>query len=395
MRRRATDRSAGMSSGVAPVSRRPGSLPPALSRVGWLVSVLLFGALPVFAVVVFFTDTIDRDVVAVDFWQFYWAADAIVSGVSPYILSDRSLTVWGGPYPYPPLPALVAAPLTVLSLEAASLIVMGVLVIVALAVPFVLGVRDWRCYGVAILWPPVTSAIQTGNLTLWFALAAALAWRYRDRTIIAGAIVGATLAAKFFLWPLAIWFAATRRFISAVLAFAVGSVLLLVSWAVIGFAGLVDYPRLLRQLEDTVGTDSYTAYIVGLDLGLPAPISRGIWIAIGLALLGCVVALGRKGHEQTAFVVAIAASLGFTPIVWLHYFALLLVIVALAKPRLGLIWFVPILMVITPGTGHPSPFETGWTLSVALLTIVLAVRGTWLGTNAIKSSPGSQLAVRE
>ena len=41
------------------------------------------------------------------------------------------------------------------------------------ACSYVLGVRDWRCYGVALMWPPVISAIQTGNLTLWLALACA------------------------------------------------------------------------------------------------------------------------------------------------------------------------------------------------------------------------------
>ena len=29
-----------------------------------------------------------------------------------------------------------------------------------------LGVRDWRCYGVVFLWPPVMSAVQTENVTL-------------------------------------------------------------------------------------------------------------------------------------------------------------------------------------------------------------------------------------
>ena len=64
---------------------------------------------------------------------------------------------------------------------------MAVLVLVALAILFVLGVRDWRCYGLVLLWPPVISAIQTGNVTLWFALALALAWRFRDRTLASSA----------------------------------------------------------------------------------------------------------------------------------------------------------------------------------------------------------------
>ena len=84
--------------------------------------------------------------------------------------------------------------------------------------------------------------------------------------------------------------------------------------------------------------------------------------------------LGRRGDERTAFVVAIAASLALTPIVWLHYFALLLVVVALAQPRLGYVWFVPLAMFITPGSGHPSPFDTAWALGVAALTVAVCVR---------------------
>ena len=68
--------------------------------------------------------------------------------------------------PYPPLPALLAAPLTLLSLKSAGLVVMAILVLVALSIPGVLGVRDWRCYCVLLMWPPVISAIQTGNVTL-------------------------------------------------------------------------------------------------------------------------------------------------------------------------------------------------------------------------------------
>ena len=38
---------------------------------------------------------------------------------------------------------------------------------------------------------------------------------YRDRLVPASASVGVTLAAKFFLWPLVVWLAATRRALSA------------------------------------------------------------------------------------------------------------------------------------------------------------------------------------
>jgi hypothetical protein len=83
-----------------------------------------------------------------------------------------------------------------------------------------------------------------------------------------------TLATKFFLWPLVVWLAATRRRLAAVLACAIGALLLLLPWAAIGFDGMRDYPSLLRSLEDTVGEDSYTAYIVALDLGASPAVAR-------------------------------------------------------------------------------------------------------------------------
>ena len=98
--------------------------------------------------------------------------------------------------------------------------------------------------------------------------------------------------------------------------------------------------------------------------------------SLGAGALACVVLLARRGDERGAFIVSIAAALALTPIVWLHYFALLAVVVALAQSRLGLVWFVPLGMVLTPGSGQPTPFETSWTLAVAALTIALALRAS-------------------
>ena len=129
-------------------------------------------------------------------------------------------------------------------------------------------------------------------------------------------------------------------------------------------------------MQGVVERDSYTAYVVALDAGASQQVARAIWVAVGVGLIAAVVVLGRRGDERSAFIVAIAASLALTPIVWLHYFALLLVVVALAQPRLGLVWFVPLGMVLTPGSGHPTPFETVWTLVIAALVVALALRRT-------------------
>ncbi len=350
--------------------------PVSFSRVEWLASIAFCGFLPALVLVTLFALSIHDGTYAIDFHQFYRGAEAILDGENPYPSADVPLTASGRPYIYPPFPAIVSMPFTVLPLEVAALVVMSVQVLVVLAIPLVLGVRDWRCYGLVFLWPPVISAIQTGNVTLLFALAAALAWRFRDRPLPVSASLGLTLATKFVLWPLVVWLAATRRWTSAVLTCAVGAGLALLSWAAIGFTGFAGYPDLLRRLEDTVGGDAYTTYVVALDLGAPQGVARAIWLMVGLGLLAAVVIVALRGDERSAFIVAIAAAIAISPIVWLHYFALLLVPVALAQPTLGLVWFVPLVMFVSTGTGNPSPFETGAALVAATVTIGLTLRAS-------------------
>ena len=342
----------------------------------WPATVVFFGVIPAIAIVLLFYEAIADGAVAFDFRPFYAAAEAVVRGNDPYPSAGESLDAVAGPYVYPPLPALLTIPLTPLPFTAAGVLVMAALVAAVPATLWIVGVRDWRCYGLVLIWPPVISAIQTGNVTLWFALAAAVAWRYRDRVLPASTAIGVTLAAKFFLWPLVVWLVATRRLRSAAVASVIGAGLLLLSWATIGFKGFLDYPDLLRRLEDTVGADSYTTYIVGLDLGLPSPVARACWLALGLAVLVSLVVVARRGDDRAAFVLAIVAALALSPIVWLHYFALLVVVVAVAEPRLGPVWFIPLAMVVTPGSGQPSPRETFATLVIASLTIALALRAS-------------------
>jgi hypothetical protein len=216
--------------------------------------------------------------------------------------------------------------------------------------------------------------MQTGNVTLWLALASALAWRFRDRVGVSSAAAGVTLAVKFLLWPLLLWFLATRRPVNAVIAAAVGAGLVIVSWAVIGFDGLRGYPDLLRRLEDAIGDDAYTLFNLLDDLGAPQGVARAAWLGLGVVLLVGCVSLARRGDERSSFILALAAALALTPLVWLHYFALLVVGVAIARPRLGLVWFVPLAMFGATGGGDPTPLQTASTLAAAAATVALALR---------------------
>ena len=371
-----------------PRPAEPVRQPLGRARLVQLASWVLFGALPAIVVLLLFVSAIEDDAVAFDFRVFYAAAEAVLDGESPYQDPDDENAVVARGYVYPPITALAVVPLTVLPVEVAGLLVMALLVGAALAIPYVLGVRDWRCYGLLLLWPPVISAVQTGTVTLLLALGAALAWRYRDRTFVAAGAVGATLSLKLILWPLLVWQAATRRVLSAVAALAVGALLALGSWAAIGFTGLREYPDVLRRLQDVVELDSYTLYVVALDAGASSTVARGIWLVVGLAVLAAVVVVARRGDERRAFVLAVAAALLLSPIVWLHYFALLAVVVALARSRLSLVWFVPLALVITPGSGQPTPFETAATLAIAAATVGLSL---W----SIRTPEGGRAVVGE
>ena len=74
--------------------------------------------------------------------------------------------------------------------------------------------------------------------------------------------------------------------------------------------------------------------------------------------------------------IAIAAALLLSPIVWVHYYVLLLVPVALARPRLAGLWFIPVLFWSTHALDSNGEL---WRL-LAALGITLAVTALSLRT---------------
>jgi Glycosyltransferase family 87 len=346
------------------------------TRAFWI---LLCGALPLLVLYYTIAPVAFGDHQVVDFrFAFYPAAESILSG-TPFYPTDgfliRGEDEFVIDYVYPPLVALLTIPWTVLSVGLAEVLFQLLLVATLVGTLMLLGVRDWRCYGLAFLWPPVTDAIATGNVSILLGLAAALVWAYRDRARVAGAALGVSIAAKVFLWPLTVWLAVTGRARAAVWSVAVAVATLFASWAIVGFRGLTEYPDLVRRLSERMDERSYTVYALAVDLGVPERIAWALWLATALAVLGACVVMARRGEEQRAFVLALAAAIAFSPIVWLHYFALLLVAVAIAQPRIAPIWFIgiPLQVVVETGVYNGSTFQTASVLLAATATVVLAL----------------------
>ncbi len=180
---------------------------------------------------------------------------------------------------------------------------------------WLLNVRDWRIYGVVLLWPAVIEAIQTANASLPLTLLVAVMWRYRDRAGIAGAALGYAVAVKLFLWPVVVWLALIGRRSAAAVAAAVAAASLLL---VLPFIGLADYARLLRNIGETFEHEAYTPFALLTDLGVPDTAARAVTIAFGLGVLALA-------WRRRSLGLALAAALVLSPIVWRHFFTLLLV----------------------------------------------------------------------
>src|SRR6266536_2900708 len=174
---------------------------------------------------------------AFDFHHYYWASGrAVLDGRSPFAPPTPDAVLLTHTYPAGPYPAPVAilfAPFGLLPVWLADVIFTAILFTCLFYALRLLGVRDWRCYGAALLWAPV------------------------------------------------------------------------------GF-------------------------------GVPTPWARGAGLVLGIAALaGVFIAARRSRSEAASFTLALAAALLLTPIVWLHYFALLLVPLAIFSPGLSVSWLLP------------------------------------------------------
>jgi hypothetical protein len=291
-----------------------------------------------------------------DLAVFLAAGDDVLAGRSPYP-EPGTIEEGDAPYAYPPVVAIVITPLSALPAHVGDTFLPGVLfslvlVFAIVGALFLFGVRDWRCYPVALLYPVSVETVEYGAIGPVLLLLVAFTWRFRDRVWLSAGSAGAAVVLKGFLWPLFLWLAMTKRVRSAVLAVAVAAVLAVLSWAIIAFRGIGDYPDLLRKLVDLEAENSYSAFALVRVIGVPDAAARPLVLAAGagLLLMGWRAALAagesRLERDRRSLILVVAAALVVTPILWLHYLVLLLVPIALVRPRLSGLWFAPLLLTV-------------------------------------------------
>ncbi len=311
---------------------------------------------------------IAKDRLGDDFGGTIWhPARNVVHGVSPY--ADG--TGFAATSVYPPPVVLAATPLGVVRFAPAAVVWTILLVAAAILVLGVLGVRDLRCYVLWLSSIPVVADVALGNITMVVILCGALCWRYRDSSPKAAAALTAAIAIKLFLAPLWFWFVLTRRFRAAAYSAIAVPALLLLSWAVIGFKGLLDYPRLLSDLASEQGSRGVLLHAFLRQIGFGRGIATAA--ALGCAAVCVALAAAARSDEVACFALLLLAALLATPVAWVYYPGLLVIPLALRWPRAGVFWlFLPVLWV----SWAKSPLH--WAtpqLSLTVLGLVVGLVG--------------------
>jgi hypothetical protein len=283
-----------------------------------------------------------------DFRIFRSAGQDVLRGTSPYPVPSVDAMRGQSVFVYP---APAAAAFTLLAILPFTvswllwLVAMGAAMLLALHLA---GVRDPRVVACWFLAPAMAQTFVIGSLAPLLALCAVLAWRYRDRTWVVASVLALAICLKLLLLPLILWLAMTGRVRAALATMALTLAACLSGWALIGYAGMADYPHLLSSLSAIEQGIGFSTLALGLAVGLPASAAQAFAgvCAAAICLLGWMRA--RRGDEQGSFCLLLVAGLVISPIVWAHYLAIVAVAIALYRPRLSPLWLMPLVFWAVP-----------------------------------------------
>jgi hypothetical protein len=330
-----------------------------------LVRLSAFGLVPLaFGVLVVHAEA-KLGLLGFDFKGTIWQPGRdILVGHSPYPAPLPSEMNTGNPSVYPPFALVLTVPFAWLPFSLAYAAWTAALIASVLATLRILGVRDWRCYTLALGACPIVFGLVLGNIVVLLLPLAALAWRYRENAYGSGFAVGAGIALKLVLWPLLVWFVATRRWRAASIAACSAALSTVVAWAPLGFAGFHDYPHLLSINNDIYAAHSWSLLAGFVGLGLSSSLAATLSSLLGLSLLAWTFFAARQQDgDRRAFCATIVASIALLPIVWPASLALLLVPLVLFSPRPDRCWFLLMALWISAVLPHSfaavGPAPTG------------------------------------
>ena len=192
--------------------------------------------------------------------------------------------------------------------------------------------------------------------------------------MLAGAALGVGIAIKPIFIPLVGWLILTRRWLAAGVALASGVLLAVTAWALIGFDGFREYPRLLDRIEEVYGLGSYSLPSAVWEVAGDGEIRHAICLGAGLVLFGIAAALrNSRSSDLVVFSIMVGACVVASPVVWPHYVALLLVPLGVACPRFAPLWMAPYALPIVLQFDGRRLRALGFLMLVLLLTAATVI----------------------
>jgi hypothetical protein len=143
-----------------------------------------------------------------------------------------------------------------------------------------------------------------------------------------------------------------------------------IGWAVVGPSQIASY-RQAAAAADALARASYSPYALFDAAGLSATGAKVCAAAAGVALLAACFAARRI--DLRAFNFALAAALVISPVVWIHYLVLLYVPIALARPRLSALWFLPAIYVFVGLRAHADGSLTRISVNLAVTAVAFVL----------------------
>jgi hypothetical protein len=324
-----------------------------------------------------------QHLLGIDFTQEFWVAShRVLHGGDPYSWSRYQIDN-GVSFPYLAPTALALIPFALVPPGTGILLVIAVSMLALMGTLRVLGVRDRRLYLFVFLWWPVANIWQTGNVTLFLALGLALIWRYRDRPVVAGLLSAAIISLKPFVWPVLLWLLFTKRYRAGGWAAAWGLGINAVAWAVVGYGRIGEYLHLSATVTSTLKQNGYGLIALLAHPGAPIWAGELLMAAVVLCLTIACLRAARRRDDQLALLLCVLLMLAATPLLWNHYFALLIVPLAIYRPRISFEWIAGLLWWLCPGTN-----VSAWQAFVGAAVTVLISYRLIAGPSSLQQAEG-------
>jgi alpha-1,2-mannosyltransferase len=303
---------------------------------------LFVGAAALTAVLLWHTARGHGQTQLIDLKIFRRAGHDVLSGVSPYPVATVDAMRGQPVFVYPAPAAVLFTALAVPPFALISALWLAAMACAMLLALRLAGVTDARVAAVWFLAPAMAQTFVIGSFAPLLALCAALVWRYRDRAAVAAPALALAICLKLLLLPLVVWLAVTGRHRAAVACSAITAAACLIGWAIVGPDTALQYPQLLSSLSTIEQSIGFSTTALAMTIGLSPTLGQVAAAACAAALCALGWRQARCGDERAAFCLCLVAGLVLSPIVWMHYLAIVAVAFALYRPRLSALWLLPL-----------------------------------------------------